>query len=122
MNFFFHELLMRDQRKLAGQILTDAKPPVDDDVVYVHVAAEGTERGSLRRKEFVRAYYPIEVAGERRTAIAWTTSASVVAVIEMVRDGLLPSTGFLHQEHIPLDTFLQTPTGSLFKARSASRH
>ncbi len=115
MNFFFHELLMRDQRKLAGEILTNAKPPVDDDVVYVHVAAEGTETASLRRKEFVRAYYPIEVAGARRTAIAWTTSASVVAVIEMVRDGLLPSTGFLHQEHIPLDMFLQTPTGSLFK-------
>ncbi|TCU18108.1 saccharopine dehydrogenase family protein [Rhizobium sullae] len=121
MNFFFHELLMRDQRKLAGEILTNAKPPVEDDVVYVHVAAEGTEAGSLRRKEFVRAYYPIEIAGARRTAIAWTTSASVVAVIEMVRDGLLPATGFLHQEHIPLDMFLQTPTGSLFKASAASQ-
>jgi saccharopine dehydrogenase-like NADP-dependent oxidoreductase len=122
MNFFFHELLMREQRKLAGEILTNAKPPVDDDVVYVHVAAEGTQAGSLRRKEFVRAYYPIEIAGARRTAIAWTTSASVVAVIEMVRDGLLPATGFLHQEHIPLDVFLQTPTGSLFKASASSRH
>ncbi|MGO6736847.1 saccharopine dehydrogenase C-terminal domain-containing protein [Rhizobium ruizarguesonis] len=120
MNFFFHELLMRDKRKLAGEILTNAKPPVEDDVVYVHVAAEGTENGSLRRKEFVRAYYPIEIAGARRTAIAWTTSASVVAVIEMVRDGLLPATGFLHQEHIPLEMFLKTPTGSLFKAGATS--
>lgn len=34
----------------------------------------------------------------------------------MVRDGLLPATGFLHQEHIPLEMFLKTPTGSLFKA------
>lgn len=114
MNFFFHELLMRDHRKLAGQILTHAKPPVDDDVVYVHVSAEGMERGSLKRKEFVRAYYPIMIAGERRTAIAWTTSASVVAVIEMVRDGALPAKGFLHQEHIPLDAFLKTTTGQLF--------
>lgn len=121
MNFFFHELLMRDKRKLAGEILTEAKPPVEDDVVYVHVAAEGTGNGRLHRKEFVRAYYPIEISGERRTAIAWTTSASVVAVIEMVRDGLLPSTGFLHQEHIPLDMFLSTPTGSLFKQGSARR-
>lgn len=121
MNFFFHELLMRDKRKLAGEILTEAKPPVEDDVVYVHVAAEGTGNSRLHRKEFVRAYYPIEISGERRTAIAWTTSASVVAVIEMVRDGLLPSTGFLHQEHIPLDMFLSTPTGSLFKQGSARR-
>ncbi|NTF85866.1 L-lysine dehydrogenase [Agrobacterium rhizogenes] len=115
MNFFFHELLMRDRRKLAGEILTEAKPPVDDDVVYVHVSAEGTINGNLRRKEFVRAYYPIEIAGESRTAISWTTSASVVAVIELVRAGRLPSTGFLHQEHIPLDMFLETRTGSLFK-------
>src|SRR5680860_1774887 len=33
MNFFFHELRMRDRRDLAEEILTDAKPPVSDDVV-----------------------------------------------------------------------------------------
>ena len=80
MNFFFHELLMRERRVLAGEILTHAKPPVDDDVVYVHVSAEGTIDGALRRKEFVRSYHPIEAAGSRRTAIAWTTSASAVSV------------------------------------------
>ncbi len=41
MNFFFHELLMREKRDVAGQILTHAKPPVDEDVVHFHVAAEG---------------------------------------------------------------------------------
>lgn len=114
MNFFFHELLMREQREVAGEILTHAKPPVDDDVVYVHVSAEGDAEGRLQRKEFVRAYYPIEVSGEVRTAIAWTTSASVCAVIEMVRDGALPAKGFVKQEEIPLKPFLQTPTGHLY--------
>jgi saccharopine dehydrogenase-like NADP-dependent oxidoreductase len=114
MNFFFHELLMREQRNVAGQILTHAKPPVDDDVVYVHVSAEGDAEGRLQRREFVRAYYPVEVSGEMRTAIAWTTSASVCAVIEMVRDGALPDHGFVKQEKIPLSPFLQTPTGALY--------
>jgi saccharopine dehydrogenase-like NADP-dependent oxidoreductase len=114
MNFFFHELLMREKRDLAGKILTHAKPPVDDDVVYVHVSAEGDIDGRLRRKEFVRAYYPVDVAGARRTAIAWTTSASVVAVIEMVRGGTLPQRGFLKQEEIALDDFLGTRTGRRF--------
>ncbi len=121
MNFFFHELLMREHRDAAGQILTHAKPPVDDDVVYVHVAAEGMQGAALRRKEFVRAYYPLEIAGERRTAIAWTTSASVVAVIEMVRDGKLPQSGFLHQEHIALTDFLATTTGKLYETGVAGR-
>lgn len=114
MNFFFHELLMRERRGLAGEVLTHAKPPVDDDVVYVHVSAEGDLDGRLRRKEFVRAYYPADVAGARRTAIAWTTSASAVAVIEMVRAGVLPTRGFLKQEEIPLADFLGTRTGRRF--------
>ncbi len=114
MNFFFHELLMRERRKEAGEILVNAKPPVNDDIVYVHAAAEGMVDGHLRRNEFVRGYRPVEVAGEMRTAIAWTTAGSVVAIIEMVRDGKLPSQGFLKQEDIPLADFLATPTGALY--------
>ncbi|MEO1027402.1 MAG: L-lysine dehydrogenase, partial [Pseudomonadota bacterium] len=56
----------------------------------------------------------IEVAGQQRTAIAWTTAGSVVAVVEMVRDGKLPQAGFLKQEDIPLDAFLAMPTGGLY--------
>ena len=116
MNFFFHELLMRENREAAGKILTHAKPPVDEDVVYLHVAAEGWTGGQLKRTEFVRAYYPQGIAGRRRTAIAWTTSASVVAVIEMVKAGKLPQQGFLKQESIPLDAYLSTKTGQYFNA------
>ena len=112
MNFFFHELLMRERRAEAGEILVNAKPPVSDDVVYLHVSAEGKTEGRLFRKEFVRAYYPMQIAGIQRTAIAWTTASSVVAVIEMVRDGKLPQRGFLKQEDIPLDAFLATRTGA----------
>ena len=82
MNFFFHELLMREKRDLAGAILTNAKPPVDDDVVHFHISAEGDINGQLRRREFVRSYYPREIAGQAWTAIAWTTSASACAVID----------------------------------------
>ncbi len=116
MNFFFHELLMREDRAKATEILTSAKPPVEADVVHVHVAAEGTVDGRLIRKEFVRSYMPMEIAGEMRTAIAWTTAASLVGVIEMVAAGNLPNSGFLHQEHIPLDAFLASRTGSYYDA------
>ena len=116
MNFFFHELLMRERRELAGDILTNAKPPVHDDVVYIHVSSEGLLDGRLQRREFVRAYRPIDLAGGMQTAIAWTTSASVVAVIQLVRDGALPQRGFLKQEEIPLEKFLATSTGRLFVA------
>ncbi len=115
MRFFFDELYMREKRPLAGEILVHAKPPVNDDVVYVHAAVEGWKDGNLLREEFVRSYYPIEVAGGTWKAISWTTSASVCAVVEMVAKGDLPAKGFLKQETIPLDLFFKTPTGALFK-------
>ncbi|MBI5088791.1 MAG: L-lysine dehydrogenase, partial [Actinobacteria bacterium] len=114
MNFFFHELLMRQRRELAGEILTNAKPAVSDDVVYMHVASEGEIDGHLRRLEFVRAYYPRHIAGLQSTAIAWTTASSVASVIELVRDGGVAASGFLKQEDIPLDAFLATQSGQAF--------
>ncbi|WP_299472360.1 saccharopine dehydrogenase C-terminal domain-containing protein [uncultured Roseibium sp.] len=114
MNFFFHELLMRDRRREAGEILVNAKPPVSDDIVYIHVAAEGEADGRMQRREFVRGLKPMTIAGKERTAIAWTTASSVVAVIEMVRDGTLPAKGFLKQEDVPLDVFLKTSNGARY--------
>ncbi|MCF6329169.1 MAG: hypothetical protein L3J02_05150, partial [Henriciella sp.] len=114
-NFFFHERRMREDREGAGKSRGNAKPPVNEDIVYVHVAAEGEIAGRMRREEFVRGYKPLMIAGKHRTAIAWTTAGSVVAVIEMVRNGTLPNKGFLRQEDISLQDFLATKTGALYK-------
>ncbi|MEK7704862.1 MAG: saccharopine dehydrogenase C-terminal domain-containing protein [Myxococcota bacterium] len=114
MRFFFHELYMRENRKAAGEILVNAKPPVDEDIVYVHAAVEGMKRGELSRDEFVRAYYPLEVEGETWRAISWTTAASACAVVEMVSNGTLAQQGFIKQEEIPFDAFLKTRNGSLY--------
>lgn len=114
MNFFLHELLMRQDRANAGKILVNAKPPVNDDLVHIHVSVEGWIAGTLLREEFVRTYLPVEIAGETRRTIAWTTAASICAVVEMVDRGLLPATGFVRQETIALDDFLATHNGRLY--------
>jgi saccharopine dehydrogenase-like NADP-dependent oxidoreductase len=121
MRFFFDELNMRDQRELAGRILVDAKPPVGDDVVYLHAAVEGTASGvgdtaagQLTRKQYVRAYQPLEINGRTWRAISWTTAASAAAVVELVADGRLPDHGFLKQESIRLSDLLDTKNGARF--------
>ncbi len=114
MNFFFHELLMREDREAAGRILVNAKPPVSDDVVYIHASAEGWAADQLIREEFVRTCVPIECAGQRRRAIGWTTAASVCSVVELVSNGTLPSSGFIKQENIALEDFLTTSNGRLY--------
>jgi saccharopine dehydrogenase-like NADP-dependent oxidoreductase len=92
--------------------MKNALPPVAEDYVFVHAAVEGTKDGHLQREEFVRSYPQMEVAGQEWRAISWTTAASLCAVIEMVRDGVLPRQGFLKQEEIPFDAFLKTKNGA----------
>ena len=114
MRFLLYELILKDNRALTEQILTEAKPPVQDDVVYVYAVVEGWKDGHLKREEFSRAYHPIEIEGQRWRAISWTTAASVASVVEMVAGGQLPAQGFIKQEDIPLDNFLQTLNGKLY--------
>lgn len=117
MNFFFHELLMREDRARAGEILVHAKPQVNEDVVYIHAAVEGWKGGRLSREEFVRAYYPLEIAARRWRAISWTTAASVCAVVELVSNGRLPAKGLIKQEGIPLEEFLKTRNGCFYTSQ-----
>ena len=121
MRFFFDELDLRDRRELAGEILVNAKPPVDDDVVYLYAAVEGTANGigdtaagQLTRKQYVRAYQPLRINGRLWRAISWTTAASAVAVVELVAAGKLAVSGFIAQEAIPFGALLQTRNGARF--------
>jgi saccharopine dehydrogenase-like NADP-dependent oxidoreductase len=114
MRFFLYELLMKNDRQLSEKILTEAKPPVKEDVVYVYAVVEGWQGEHLAREEFYNAYHPIAIQGREWRAISWTTAASVAAVVEMVANGSLPQNGFVKQEDIPLQDFLQTRHGSLY--------
>jgi saccharopine dehydrogenase-like NADP-dependent oxidoreductase len=121
MRFFFDELGLRSRRELAGEILVNAKPPVDDDVVYLYGAVEGiatgagdTAPGQLTRKQYVRAYQPLEINGRPWRAISWTTAASAAAVVELVAGGQLPTQGFIPQEAIPFSALLATRDGARF--------
>ena len=120
MRFYFHELLMKDNRLEAGEILVNAFPPVNDDVVYVHASVEGWKnvdgKKHLAKEEFVRSYYPKTIAGKEWRAISWTTACSICAVIELVAKGKLPKKGLIKQEDIPLADFLKTKNGAYYGA------
>ncbi|PWJ58235.1 saccharopine dehydrogenase-like NADP-dependent oxidoreductase [Dyadobacter jejuensis] len=115
MRFMLYELLLKNDRALIEKILTEAKPPVQQDVVYVYAVVEGWKDDRLEREEFYQAYHPIEIDGQHWRAISWTTAASIAAAVELVAHGALPGTGFIRQEDIPLEDFLGTKNGQFFK-------
>lgn len=114
MRFMLYELILKEKRELLEQILTEAKPPVQQDVVYVYAVVEGWKGEHLEREEFYRAYHPITIDGQHWRAISWTTAASIAAVIEMVADGTLQNSGFIKQEDISFTEFLKTENGKYF--------
>lgn len=114
MRFFLYELVMKNQRELSEKILTNAKPPVREDVVYVYAVVEGWKGDALSREEFYHVYHPKTIKGKEWRAISWTTAASVAAVVEMVFNGNLPQSGFIKQEEIAFDAFCKTKNGSLY--------
>jgi saccharopine dehydrogenase-like NADP-dependent oxidoreductase len=116
MRFLLYELILKDQRELTEKILTEAKPPVREDVVYVYAVVEGWKGSELAREEFYHAYHPKMIHGKEWRAISWTTAASIAAVIEMVANGDLPQKGFIKQEEIPFNKFLKTQNGGLYIA------
>jgi saccharopine dehydrogenase-like NADP-dependent oxidoreductase len=112
LRFYFDELLLRERRQLAGEILVHAKPPVDDDIVYLYAAVEGRMRGEMFRRQYVRRWLPREIAGRVWRAISWTTACSACGVVELVAAGSLPASGLIRQEDIPLDSLLGTTAGA----------
>jgi saccharopine dehydrogenase-like NADP-dependent oxidoreductase len=116
MRFLLYELILKEKKELAEQILTEAKPPVSEDVVYVYAVVEGWIGSELHRKEFYKAYHPQVLEGRSWRAISWTTAASVAAVVELVISGKLPQKGFVRQEDISLEDFSLTKWGRLYGA------
>jgi saccharopine dehydrogenase (NAD+, L-lysine-forming) len=121
MRFMLLELGLGRQRDEAVRLLTDAYPPVRDDLVILYAAAEGISGGRRAREELVRVYRPRIVAGETRTAIAWTTAAGAVGMLELLLiDGSLPDSGFLCQEGVSLEAFLATSAGQMLGAEPST--
>lgn len=111
--FLLHELRLAHKRGVVQELLADAYPPVRDDLVVLYAAADGVRAGRAAREEFVRLYRPRTITGQVRTAIAWTTAAGAVAMVELLAQRVLPDAGFVHQEDVPLDVFLATSAGQL---------
>jgi saccharopine dehydrogenase-like NADP-dependent oxidoreductase len=114
MRFLMYELILKNDKSQLEKILSNAKPPVKEDVVYVYAVVEGWKNKKISRSEYFKAFYPIEIQGHKWRAISWTTAASLVSVIEMVNKGSLKQKGFIKQEEISFEKFLETDSGKLF--------
>lgn len=115
MKLLLYDLLLKDDRKLAQKILNNALPIVDEDIVLVYAAVEGKIDGQLKRKEFSESYRKITLDNKDWRAISWTTACSISTVVDLVSEGKLKNKGFIKQEEIPFEMFIQSEFGSMYE-------
>ena len=65
MRFLIYELILKNDKDQLEKILSNAKPPVEEDVVYIYAVVEGWNNKVLSRKEYYKAFYPIEISGKK---------------------------------------------------------
>jgi saccharopine dehydrogenase-like NADP-dependent oxidoreductase len=111
MRLLCNDLRLCKRRELFRDVLENAVPVTTQDVVLVFISASGLRGGRHVQETFTRKVYHGKVAGEALAAIQITTAAAVCAMVDLHREGSLPHTGFIKQEQVRLEQFLQNRFG-----------
>lgn len=119
MRALLNDLGLRHRREVLKDILENALPATLQDVVIVFVTVSGTQGGRLVQETYANKIYAQPVAGAMRSAIQVTTAGAACAVLDLIANGQLPQAGFLRQEDIPLDLFLQNRFGRCYATDEA---
>jgi saccharopine dehydrogenase-like NADP-dependent oxidoreductase len=111
-----HDLGLGRRRDLLKEVFETALPRTDQDVVLVFCTATGTKDGVFCERTFINKSLARMINGQIWSAIQVTTAAGVTAVVDLMRQGRLPTAGFVGQEQVPLQDFMATEFGALYQA------
>jgi saccharopine dehydrogenase-like NADP-dependent oxidoreductase len=114
MKALLNDLGLRHRRDVLKDIFESALPATTQDVVIVFVTVSGRKNGRLMQETYANKVYSQHVGASVRSAIQITTASGICAVLDMLADGSLPSTGFVRQEDIALDAFLANRFGRAY--------
>ena len=114
LKLLLHDLGLERRRDLLKDIFETALPRTDQDVVLVYCTATGHKDGVLRERSFINKTVARQIDGRHWSAIQITTAAGILAAVDLMRTGKLPSAGFVGQEQVQLSDFLATGFGALY--------
>jgi len=114
MKALLNDLNLRNRRPILKDILENAVPATLQDVVIVFVTVSGVQGGRLVQETYANKIYSQPVGGAVRSAIQITTAAGICGVLDLLAEGALPSHGFVKQEEIALDRFLENRFGRYY--------
>jgi saccharopine dehydrogenase-like NADP-dependent oxidoreductase len=119
--FLVNDLMLSRRRDVLKDILEQAIPVTFQDLVVTFCTVTGRRNNQLVQVSDARTIYSRLIDGEAWSAIQITTAAGVCAALDMAIAGKLPHDGFVRQEDIDYDDFLENRFGCHFREDSGSR-
>ena len=121
MAFLVNDLRLSQRREILKNILEHAIPVTLQDVVVVFCTVAGWRKGQLVQISDARKIYQDTIDGEIWSAIQLTTAAGICAVVDLHREGKLPEQGFVRQEQVELEVFLDNRFGRRYRSEISTR-
>ena len=120
MAFLLNDLRLSERRDVLKDILENAVPVALQDVVVIFCSVTGRQSEQLVQVSDARKIYPRVIDGEPSSAIQITTAAGVCAAVDLHLAGKLPCTGFVKQEDVRFEDFMENRFGRFYRVGSAT--
>ena len=119
MHFLINGLKLgsNEKRHLLKEIFEDAIPTTNQDVILIMVSATGMRDGKFEQITNVRKVYNEIFHGVPLSSIQITTAAGICAALDLFREGKLKNRGFISQEEISYEAFMQNRFGAYYDVK-----
>ncbi len=115
MKFLMVDLQLNEYRAILKQILESAVPTTQQDRVVVLISVVGKVGGSLRENTYSKVIPHGKIEGIHWTAIQIATASSLASVVDMCLQRKISKKGFVRQEEIDFEDFIDNEYGSVFR-------
>ncbi|MBN1570752.1 MAG: saccharopine dehydrogenase NADP-binding domain-containing protein [Acidobacteria bacterium] len=114
-HFLMQDLKLNQDRGTLKRILENAIPKTMQDVVLIYVSVTGRQNQSLFEENYVKKFYHREISGRLWSAIQVTTASGLCAVADMILQSSSPPVGFVKQESIKFESFIENRFGKYYE-------
>ena len=110
MKFLFNDLHLKKNKEILEKLFDKEVPRTKNDVIIFFVKVIGIIDGVLQEKTYLRKIY----GSDKLSAIQLTTASGVCSVLKMYLDGKMKGNGFVKQESLSWQDFLDNDFGKVY--------
>ena len=114
MKLLLQDLRLRDRRPLLKEIFESSLPITYQDVVLIFINVSGIKNGQLVQESYANKIYSQNINGKLWSGIQITTASGICGVLDLLAEGKLPARGFVKQEDVSYDDFIQNRFGRYY--------